>query len=295
MSKFLTWVTNKASEITDTDMRHKNRTIEYLNSSEINGKSMYDIVQYIKKWWPRALKDEIVLEKLTEIVEQHMSDASLSDIYDSTCLLFEDDSETLQYIQYVFSHVPLLFFEKDELFHRFGQYSPDVRTYYQSLSEEQKAKYAAKALTLNGYLLRDVPMSNVANKQGLYEIAVHSSPGAIKNVPIKNRTDDMMRNAVCKYAYALEHLTQEKQDEFLEDAIMNPSDEHETHWPSDIWYMVYEKVDNHHKPYKVQSGRTWLQKILNRVDRLKLVGLYIAWHKKRKEKADRQMNEQATI
>jgi hypothetical protein len=194
----------------------------------------------------------------------------------------------------VFSHVPLLFFEKDELFNRFYiQRSSDVTEYYQSLSQNQKAKYAAKALTLNGYLLRDVPMSIVANKQRLYEIAVHSSPGAIKNVPIKNRTDDMMRNAVCKSAYALEHLTRENQDKFLKDAIMNPYDAHETHWPSDIWHMVYHKVDNRRKPYQVKSNRAWLQKILNKVDRLTLVGWYIAWHKKRKEKADREMNEQS--
>jgi len=290
MSKFLTWVTNKASEI-NTDIRHKNRTIDYLNSSEINGKSMYDIVKYIKYWWPRALKEKIVLEKLTEIVEQHMSDKDASKIYDRTCSLLDDDSKTLQSIRYVFSHVPLLFFEKDELFRSFKiQHSSDVIEYYQSLSQNQKAKYAAKALTLNGYLLRDVPMSIDANKQRLYEIAVHSSPGAIKYVPITNRTDDMMRNAVCKSAYALEHLTRENQDKFLKDAIMNPDDAHETHWPSGIWHM---EVDNHHKPYQVKSRRAWLQKILNRVDRLKLVDWYIAWHKKRKEEADRQMNEQA--
>jgi len=292
MSKFLTWVTNKASEI-NTDIRHKNRTIDYLNSSEINGKSMYDIVEYIKYWWPRALKDEIVLRKLVQIVLQHTPDEDAVDIYDRTCKLLKNDSETLQSIRYVFSHVPLLFFEIDELFRDFKiQHSSDVTEYYQSLSQNQKAKYAAKALTLNGYLLRDVPMSIVANKQRLYEIAVQESPGAIKNVPIINRTDDMMRNAVCKSAYALEHLTPEKQDEFLEDAIMNPDDAHETHWPSDIWHMVYLKVDN--RP-EVKSGRAWLQNILKRVDRLKLVDWYIAWHKKRKEEADRQMNEQAMI
>jgi len=292
MSKFLTWVTNKASEI-NTDIRHKNRTIDYLNSSEINGKSMYDIVKYIKYWWPRALKDEIVLRKLVQIVLQHTPDEDAVDIYDRTCKLLKNDSETLQSIRYVFSHVPLLFFEIDELFRDFKiQHSSDVTEYYQSLSQNQKAKYAAKALTLNGYLLRDVPMSIVANKQRLYEIAVQESPGAIKNVPIINRTDDMMRNAVCKSAYALEHLTPEKQDEFLEDAIMNPDDAHETHWPSDIWHMVYLKVDN--RP-EVKSGRAWLQNILKRVDRLKLVDWYIAWHKKRKEEADRQMNEQAMI
>ena len=177
MSKFLTWVTNKASEI-NTDIRHKNRTIDYLNSSEINGKSMYDIVKYIKYWWPRALKEKIVLEKLTEIVEQHMSDKDASKIYDRTCSLLDDDSETLQSIRYVFSHVPLLFFEKDKLFCSFKiQHSSDVTEYYQSLSQNQKAKYAAKALTLNGYLLRDVPYELIdlpEEKQRLYEIAVHT-------------------------------------------------------------------------------------------------------------------------
>ena len=159
--------------------------------------------------------------------------------------------------------MPLLFFEKDKLFCSFKiQHSSDVTEYYQSLSQNQKAKYAAKALTLNGYLLRDVPMSIVDNKQRLYEIAVQDSPGAIKYVPITNRTDDMMRNAVCKSAYALEHLTRENQDKFLKDAIMNPDDAHETHWPSDIWHMVYLKVDN--RP-EVKSGRAWLQNIYARM------------------------------
>ena len=298
MSDFFTWVSNKASEITDTDLRNKNRTIDYLNSSEINGKSMYDIVKYIKNWWPSALKDEFVLRKLVQIVLQHTPDEDAVDIYDRTCKLLENDSESFRSIQYVLGHVPLLFFEKDALFHRFGPYSPYVRTYYEALLPHQKATYAAKALSLNGYLLSEVPFQLIElpeEKQRLYEIAVHTSPGTIKNVPEQNRTDDMMRNAVCKSAYALEHLTSEKQEKFLEDAIMNPDDAHETHWPSDIWHMVYHKVDNRPEPYEVKSGRAWLQDILKRVDQLKLVGWYIAWYKKRKEETNRQLNKQSMI
>jgi len=297
MSEFITWVSNAANEMVDADLRHKNRTIDYLHSSEISEKSVYDIVKYIKDWWPLALKDTNVLNKLVEIVLQHKkrwSDAGAVDIYDRTCELFKDDNDTLRSIQYVFSHVPLLFFEKDALFHRFP-YLPHVRMYYESLLPHKRAKYAAKALSLNGYLLREVPMELVAEKQELYEIAVHKSPGAIMYVPEQNRTDVMMRNAVCKSAYALERLTPEKQDEFLEDAIMNPDDERETHWPSDIWYMVYHKVNNRAEPHHVQTGRAWLQKILDRVDRLKLVGLYIAWHEKKEAEANRRLNEQSMI
>lgn len=296
MSEFITWV----NEIVDTDLRHKNRTVDYLNSSEIRKKSVYDIVKYIKDWWPHALKDQNVLNKLIEIVLRHKprwSDKDAFDIYDHTCELFEDDNDTLRSIQYVFSHVPLLFFEKDALFHRFP-YSPHVNTYYQDLLPHQRVKYAAKALSLNGYLLRNVPMELIDSpdeKQELYKIAVHNSPGAIRDVPEQNRTDVMMINAVCKSAYALEHLTPENQDEFLEDAIMNPDDARETHWPSDIWYMVYHTVDNRPEPYQVKSGRAWLQKIFNRVDRRKLVDWYIAWHKKRKNEANRRLNEQSMI
>jgi len=301
MAGFITWASNAATEMVDTDLRHKNRTLDYLSSREIGRKSVYDIVEYIKDWWPRALKDKIVVEKLVEIVLQHKprwSDEDASNMYDRTCELCKEDNENLRSIQYVFSHVPLLFFEKDALFHFFGQYSPHVRTYYQDLSPPQKAKYAAKALSLNGYLLRDVPFELIklpGEKQGLYEIAVHTSPGAIQYVPEQNRTDDMMRNAVCKSAYVLEYLTSEKQDDFLEDAIMNPDDERETHWPSTIWHMVYHKVGNRAEPHNVKSGRAWLQNILNRVSQPKLISWYIAWHNKKKREANRQLNEQSMI
>ncbi len=297
MSEFITWVSDTANEMVDTDLRHNNRTIDYLHSSEISKKSVYDIVKYIKYWWPRALKDTNVLNKLVEIVLQHKklwSDARAVYIYDRTCELFKDDNDTLRRIQYVFSHVPLLFFEEDALFHRFP-YSLDVRMYYKDLLPHQKATYAAKALSLNGYLLHEVPMKRIADKQELYEIAVHKSPGAIMYVPEQNRTDVMMRNAVCKSAYALEYLTPEKQDEFLEDAIMNPDDERETHWPSDIWYMVYHKVSNRAEPHHVESGRAWLQKILDRVNQLKLVDWYIAWHEKRERETNRRLDEQSMI
>lgn len=297
MSGFITWVSNAANEMVDTELRHNNRAFDYLNSSEISNKSVYDIVKYIKYWWPRALKDTNVLNKLVEIVLQRKplwSDARAVGIYDRTCELFKDDNDTLRSIQYVFSHVPLLFFEKDALFRRFP-YSPNVRTYYEDLLPQQKATYAAKALSLNGYLLSDVPMKRIADKQELYEIAVHKSPGAIMYVPEQNRTDVMMRNAVCKSAYALEYLTPEKQDEFLEDAIMNPDDERETHWPTNIWHMVYHKVGNRTKPHHVEGGREWLQKILNRVNRLKLVDWYKAWHEKRENEANRRLDEQSMV
>jgi len=290
MSGFFTWVSNTANEMVDSDLRHSNRTLEYLHSREIEGKTLIEIVQYIKSWWPRAFSDDVVLKKLRKIVEirrRKWSEEEAFEVYDSVMELSDDQ------LQSVFSHVPVLFFDKAALFNRYSQHI--IRPYYHELSPRRKAKYAAKALSVNGYLLRDVPLRLVRPTDGktkdetiqtLYEIAVHSSPGAIQFVPEAKRTPDMMRDAVCESAYALEYLAPHWQDEYLEDAIMNPDDKRETHWPSGFWRRRGDLVI---------CKRPWLQKIFDRVDPGVLVELYKSWSIKTETEANRRQNEQAMI
>jgi len=203
MSGFITWVSNTANELVDSDLRHRNRTLGYLYSREIEGKTLIEIVEYIKSWWPRAFSDDAVLKSLTKLVEirrRKWSEEEAFEVYDSVMEVSDDQ------LQSVFSHVPVLFFDKAALFNRYSQH---IRPYYKELSPRRKAKYAAKALSVYGYLLRDVPLRLVRPTDGktkdetiqtLYEIAVHQSPGAIQFVPEAKRTPDMMRDAVCESA-----------------------------------------------------------------------------------------------
>lgn len=291
MSRFLTWVSNTTNELVNTDLRHGNRALEYLHSHDIEDKSVFDIVHYIDNWWPRAFKDDMVLKRLKEIVldrSHHWTEEEAFEVYDSVVELKDDQ----QLLRTVFGQVPVLFFGKDALFNRF---SNNIVTYYDALALCEQVKYAVKALSVNGYLIRNVPLGEIQdtggktkaeNIQKLYEIAVRASPGAIKHVPEANRTPKMMRDAVRASAYALEYLAPHWQDEYLEDAIINPDDKRETHWPSNFWGGNRARVS---------SKRLWLQKIFDRAEPGTMVDLYKRWSMKKEREANIRQNEQSMI
>jgi hypothetical protein len=295
MASFITWasktagrVSKTAHEMVDSNLRHRNRTLEYLHSREIEGKTLIKIVQYIKNCWPRAFSDDVVLIKLRNIVEIRRSDWSEEyalEVYDSVTKLSDK-------LQTVFSHVPVLFFDKDVLFNRrysqhYSQhmiYYEELSDYYKELSDTRKAKYAAKALAVNGDLLEFVPMSSVNATVGktkdeiikmLYEIAVHNSPLAIKFVPEAKRTEVMMKDAVRESAYALKYLSPKWQVYYLEYAIMNCDD-----WTSEFWQISDDLVI---------SSKPWLQNIFDGVDHGVLIELYERWS----IKTNNRINEQA--
>jgi hypothetical protein len=102
----------------------------------------------------------------------------------------------------------------------------------------------------------------------------------------------MIEAAVRKSAYVLEYLTIQQQDLFLEKAVLNPGND-DTNWPSDLWNKIYNKIDGRVVFIRVGSSRRWLQTILNRTNRQKLIELYRKWEQKKNDMANRWHNEHA--
>ena len=281
VSTFTTWALTKVNELTDKELRHKNSALVYLDQT--TNELPQIVIMYINYWWPTAFRSTSVQRKIGIIVRAYCQQHDEHAI----CTMYESVVVEENHLKTVFRTVPVLFFKYNELFNK---YSPTFSMLYGALNAEQQKFYAEKAFNVNGYLIRQLSLED--RTQESYDTAVRTSPGVIRYTPKVNRTAGMIEAAVRKSAYVLEYLTIQQQDLFLEKAVLNPGND-DTNWPSDLWNKIYNKIDGRVVFIRVGSSRRWLQTILNRTNRQKLIELYRKWEQKKNDMANRWHNEHA--
>jgi len=271
MSNFVQWISTKANELVDPELRQTNAVKKYLDLHYNISENEYDIdikdvFLYVNENYPLSLRKKSVQKQMSRAVQRYgygYGEDAVCALYDAVDK--EMTAATKVYFHYIFRNVPVLFFKYDELFSIFASNFRDI---FKKLNLDQQVRYAAKALAVNGFLINEIPIAQ--RTQSMYNLSVENHGSAIKYVPNVNRTPIMIHNAILSSPYALEFLTADHQVEYFEDCVLNPGSL-ETNWPSDLW----------------SKPPPWLQKIFKKIKPETLAILKKKWKEKKDDVENR--------
>ena len=271
MSSFVQWVSTKANELVDPELRQTNAAKKYLDEHYKISENEYDIdikdvFLYVNEHYPLSLRKNEIQKRMSKAAlkyDDKYGEDAVSALYDAVGR--ETTAATEDYFDYIFRNVPILFFKYDKLF---SVFAGNFQSIFHRLNVEQRVRYADKALAVNGFLIRDIPVAR--RTESMYKLAVETYGTAIQYVPREKRTPMMIHTAILGSAYALEFLTEEEQVKYFEDCVLNPGSL-ETNWPSDLW----------------SKPPPWLQKIFKKIKPKTLATLKKKWQGKKDAAADR--------
>lgn len=249
-----------------TDME---RGLRYLQRHP--DESVSSTITYLFKHYPDALGDHTLGQQLKQRIQE---------LEDPEELYHSLDAETLEdqaIISILSLGAPILFWK---------YFNPDgkrvhhkyLRGLYMSLDHKQRMTYAVAALSLDGELLQYLRPAD--KSASLCLIAVNYNGYALRHVPKKKRTDEIVEAAISRSASAMEYASKKQRIKFIDLAVLGSGQKLEHHriggFSSDDW------------------NRKWTREVFKAIGKAHRNELYQRWIDQRKNDEDAWHNDYAS-